>query len=670
MQLQIAAASINNGETTIVCTGATLIGNILQGHWVQFDGEDATYCVAADCADNTSIAITAPYAGTNKTNASLNVWRDFLPTTGQAALNASDRGWVFSLAKWQRAVETVLGGWRATLQPCKWSTTTAPAGTYNSTSKQFTYTATGALSIDGGSPVVNDRVLVRHGNYQGVYYVLNAGGTGIHAVLQRAVDMFNTAVQGATVWVMAGTANALTQWYLSTAGPITIDTSTIAWTSIPFFGVPPVISGTSSTSLTIPSSLPSSQSLTVTPGMSLYPLQACIIVYDASHYMEGFITSYNGTTGALIVNVTSATGTGTYASWTVSLAGVVGDKGDVGYSGVWIVGAGAPSAGTGNNGDMYLNITTSDVYGPKSGGAWGSIVLNIKGATGYSPTWILAAGAPAAETGNNGDMYINTTTDDVYGPKAAGAWGSIVANIKGATGPAPTLAGTSSTSTTIPTPPSSKTFTTQAGMSLSAGQFLVISSNANPANYMHCQITSYSGTSLVVNVLDVGGSGTFTDWNISLSGPRGASGAGTFSGPGSSTQHNLMGFADASGSVGEDSGIPASSVLAQIPTIQSSATYSAAVACGTVGGKVIFKLTAQNAGWTQGAPTGTPQDGQMILHIFRDNGTPRAITWTGTAGGYASTTITLPSTTVASTELRVLTQYSSTANLHFCIGVA
>jgi hypothetical protein len=52
-----------------------------------------------------------------------------------------------------------------------------------------------------------------------------------------------------------------------------------------------------------------------------------------------------------------------------------------------------------------------------------------QGPTGANATWICAAGAPSAGTGNNGDMYLNKTTGDVYGPKAAGAWGSVQENI-------------------------------------------------------------------------------------------------------------------------------------------------------------------------------------------------------------------------------------------------
>jgi len=84
------------------------------------------------------------------------------------------------------------------------------------------------------------------------------------------------------------------------------------------------------------------------------------------------------------------------------------------------------------------------------------------------------------------------------------------------------LKATSTSSIAIAT--GSKTFTIQSGKQFAAGQFVLISSDANSANYMHGQVTSYSSTTLVVNVLDIGGSGTFTDWTISVSGSRGTQG--------------------------------------------------------------------------------------------------------------------------------------------------
>jgi hypothetical protein len=235
MQFQIAAASIANGGTTITCTGATLINNVYQGNVVQFYGENAFYYVASNPTDNISIQLTAPYQGTAKTNVALNVWRDFLPTSGLLKFNAGDRNWPFALSMWQLAVEANLAGPFSAFGPCRLATTGALTGTYNSTSKQFTLTATGALSVDSTSVNVGDRILLKNqvtGTQNGIYIVLVAGSAGVSAVLQRTSDMYSTAVQGATVWIMAGGSQVLSQWYLSTAAPIVIDTSTITWTAV------------------------------------------------------------------------------------------------------------------------------------------------------------------------------------------------------------------------------------------------------------------------------------------------------------------------------------------------------------------------------------------------------------------------------------------------------
>lgn len=85
------------------------------------------------------------------------------------------------------------------------------------------------------------------------------------------------------------------------------------------------------------------------------------------------------------------------------------------------------------------------------------------------------------------------------------------------------LIGTSTSSVAIAT--GAATFTTQSGKAFTAGNYVMITSNANPTvNFMNAQITSYSGTTLVVNTVAAGGSGTHTDWTINISGVRGAQG--------------------------------------------------------------------------------------------------------------------------------------------------
>src|SRR5581483_6549608 len=60
----------------------------------------------------------------------------------------------------------------------------------------------------------------------------------------------------------------------------------------------------------------------------------------------------------------------------------------------------------------------------------------------------------------------------------------------------------------------SQTFTTQSGLGFASGQPITVVNTANSANYMQGAVTSYSGTTLVINVASIGGSGTYTAWTI------------------------------------------------------------------------------------------------------------------------------------------------------------
>src|SRR5205814_4406692 len=90
------------------------------------------------------------------------------------------------------------------------------------------------------------------------------------------------------------------------------------------------------------------------------------------------------------------------------------------------------------------------------------------------------------------------------------------------------FSATSTTSVGIGT--GAKSFLTQPGKLFNAGSFVTIASGANPANFMAGQVSAYDAAgNLTVNVLVVGGAGTFADWNLISSGVQGATGA---TGPG------------------------------------------------------------------------------------------------------------------------------------------
>ena len=75
---------------------------------------------------------------------------------------------------------------------------------------------------------------------------------------------------------------------------------------------------TSTTSLTIDNG---NKTLTVGTGLAYTTQQDIVIAYNASHHMHCLVTSYNATTGVLVVDVQTHTGSGTYSAWTINVGG-------------------------------------------------------------------------------------------------------------------------------------------------------------------------------------------------------------------------------------------------------------------------------------------------------------------------------------------------------------
>jgi hypothetical protein len=73
---------------------------------------------------------------------------------------------------------------------------------------------------------------------------------------------------------------------------------------------------------------------------------------------------------------------------------------------------------------------------------------------------------------------------------------------------------TSASSVAIAT--GSKSFTVEAGKAFAVDQTVRIWQSSNRANFMFGLVTAYSGTTLTVNVVDTGGSGTIASWVINL----------------------------------------------------------------------------------------------------------------------------------------------------------
>lgn len=79
--------------------------------------------------------------------------------------------------------------------------------------------------------------------------------------------------------------------------------------------------------------------------------------------------------------------------------------------------------------------------------------------------------------------------------------------------PSLSVTDTSTTSTTIATGP--KTFTVSASKTYTAAQQIIFK-DVSGVNTMQGTVTSYSGTSLVVNITSITGTGTFASWSIKM----------------------------------------------------------------------------------------------------------------------------------------------------------
>lgn len=117
--------------------------------------------------------------------------------------------------------------------------TAAALPAYARVANVITASANGALngdpSVDGVTLVVGDRVLLKNGAAgadNGIYTVTALGGASAKWKLTRATDA-NTSAQvtsGMYTEIEEGTANAGTGWLLSTANPITLNTTALTFT--------------------------------------------------------------------------------------------------------------------------------------------------------------------------------------------------------------------------------------------------------------------------------------------------------------------------------------------------------------------------------------------------------------------------------------------------------
>lgn len=167
-------------------------------------------------------------------------------------------------------------------------------------------------------------------------------------------------------------------------------------------------------------------------------------VWNSLSYSSG-ATGATGATGS--VGSTGATGS-------VGSTGATGSAATV-TAGTTTTGAAGSNAAVTNSGTSGAAILDFTVPRGNTGVTGSQGIQGVTGAAGADGRTVLnGSGAPSNGTGVNGDFYVNTAANTLYGPKASGAWGTAVSLVgptgatgsQGATGSAASIAaGTTTT---------------------------------------------------------------------------------------------------------------------------------------------------------------------------------------------------------------------------------
>jgi len=320
-------------------------------------------------------------------------------------------------------------------------------------------------------------------------------------------------------------------------------------------------------------------------------------------WMEGVITSFgSGVMFANIDLISPTRDTYTHSDWNLTATGNPGEKGVNGAQGV----AGRPGnvIWTGTvpptptapaspvQGDWYLQTgANSYMWGPYSGTAWpASGTLLNPGPAG--PTGPTGATGPAGATGPQGAQGL---------PGPTGAQGP-----QGNLGPpGPQGAGYGGYSTTsVATGIGTVVLTLNAsGYAYVVGSRVRAVSNST-GEWMEGEVTAYSGTSLTFVSDLVSGSGTHSDWNISLSGERGQIGPAGPAGAGSGDMLRANNLSD----------------VLSVPTARNNLGLAAVASSGSYNDLTGKPAPATQRSVTAGpiAPTGTDE----IINVNINTGSP------------------------------------------------
>ncbi len=197
------------------------------------------------------------------------------------------------------------------------STTTLPANSYSNgtggVGATITGTANGPFYLDGNTPAVGSRVLVKNegtGANNGIYTLTTLGVAGVSPfVLTRATDYNSSAdvFPGVASFVNSGTVNANTCWILTNTTAVTIGTTALTYDDAcgagSFTGTAPITITGTTVALTTPLSILFGGTGTTTAPVSQLLYGGSGSVYQSvgtSSFATSAGFSYSGTLGSLV----------------------------------------------------------------------------------------------------------------------------------------------------------------------------------------------------------------------------------------------------------------------------------------------------------------------------------------------------------------------------------
>ena len=193
---------------------------------------------AATTAADARTSLSAAASGANTDITSVALTTGTISTTPTTGTNITNKSYV----------DAAISGLNSQV-PCNYSSTVNLSATYsNGTSgvgAALTATANGALSIDGATPAVAQRVLIKNQTtalQNGPYSVTQIGSAGTPFILTRVTDYDQSSemAAGDAFYVISGSTLANTTWVQQTPAPITVGTDSITFTQFAGAGSSPI----------------------------------------------------------------------------------------------------------------------------------------------------------------------------------------------------------------------------------------------------------------------------------------------------------------------------------------------------------------------------------------------------------------------------------------------